>query len=87
MACGTPVVATDVGNLRDIVRDGESGYVVADNAPHTLADKIAAVLSRSGIRPPREIRAAVVDYGWENIARQVISQCQQLRADYPALVA
>jgi len=87
MACGTPVVATDVGNLRDIIRDRDSGYVVADNAPHTLADKIAAVLSHSEMRSPQEIRAAVASYGWENIARQVTEQCQQLLVDYPALVS
>jgi D-inositol-3-phosphate glycosyltransferase len=33
LACGTPVVAADVGDLRNIIREGETGYVVADNAP------------------------------------------------------
>ncbi|MFC2022384.1 glycosyltransferase, partial [Chloroflexota bacterium] len=32
LACGTPVVTTDVGDLKSIIRQGETGYVVTDNA-------------------------------------------------------
>ena len=31
-ACGTPVVATDVGGLRTTVRDGVSGLLTLDRA-------------------------------------------------------
>ena len=33
LACGTPVVAAGVGGIESIVRQGETGYVVEDNAP------------------------------------------------------
>jgi len=47
LACGTPVVATDVGDMNNIIHQGETGYVVPDNDPQKLADKIGEVLSKS----------------------------------------
>ena len=76
LACGTPVVATDVGDLKNIIRQGETGYVVAENTPQDLADSIASVLSR----PPEDmesalfIRASISRYSWANIAEGVISE-------------
>lgn len=57
-ACGTPVVAADVGGLRTLVHDGISGFLVPDRDPaafaaHTdriLADAgLAASLARAGV--------------------------------------
>jgi glycosyltransferase involved in cell wall biosynthesis len=46
MACGTPVVATAVGGLRETVREGETGWSVPPRDPAALAAAIAAVLDR-----------------------------------------
>jgi glycosyltransferase involved in cell wall biosynthesis len=43
MACGTPVIAFDRGSMREIIRDGETGYVVEDN--EGAIDAVAAVRS------------------------------------------
>ena len=34
MACGTPVLVTPVGGVKDIVRDGETGFIMEDNSPN-----------------------------------------------------
>ena len=36
-ACGTPVVATDVGGLRHIVTDGVTGFLVDPRDPSVFA--------------------------------------------------
>jgi glycosyltransferase involved in cell wall biosynthesis len=44
MACGTPVVLTDSGGVRDFARDGENCLVVPPQHPDLLADAIVKVL-------------------------------------------
>jgi D-inositol-3-phosphate glycosyltransferase len=84
LACGTPVVATDVGNFMSIIRQGETGYVVADNTPHHLADKIGLLLSRPSpdIESALSIRASVSRFSWSNIAESIIKECQLVLANY-----
>ncbi len=76
LACGTPVVATDVGAFKSVIRQGETGYVVKDNAPCRLADKIALLLDRPS--PDTEstlsIRASVSQFSWPNIAETIVKE-------------
>ena len=45
MACGRPVVASDVGALRDLVIDGQTGFIVPAADPGALADRLADIVS------------------------------------------
>lgn len=45
MAVGVPVVATDVGGVSDIVRDGDTGLLVAPEDADALGDAITRVLT------------------------------------------
>lgn len=44
MAAGRPVVATDVGGVREAVVHGQTGYLVAPGDDQALADRVAALL-------------------------------------------
>lgn len=44
LASGTPAVSTDVGSVRDVLRDGETGRVVPPGDAGALAGAIAALL-------------------------------------------
>jgi glycosyltransferase involved in cell wall biosynthesis len=46
LAAGTPVVATRVGGLPEVVEDGVTGALVAPNRPAELADAVVRVLAR-----------------------------------------
>ena len=76
LACGTPVVATDVGAMRYIVRDGKSGQIVADATPRSLAQAVETFLAGSGFkkRSADMIRASVLKFGWSNVAAAVINE-------------
>jgi glycosyltransferase involved in cell wall biosynthesis/phosphoheptose isomerase len=45
MACGTPVIAANVGGLKFSVRDGETGYLVPPDDPEALAERFRLLYS------------------------------------------
>lgn len=44
LACGTPFLATPVGAVPDIIRDGVTGFILPDNAPAHISDHIIRAL-------------------------------------------
>ena len=44
MACGVPVIATPVGGILDILKDGENGYYVDVHDSNGLSEKIVVML-------------------------------------------
>ena len=78
LACGTPVVATDVGGIRSVVRDGETGYIVLDNVPQLLAEKITLAPStpRAKTDASCSIRESVFKFSWSNIAEATLQEYQ-----------
>jgi glycosyltransferase involved in cell wall biosynthesis len=49
MACGTPVLATQVGAIPDIIRDGETGFLLESNDPKHIAEKIVELLNKPAL--------------------------------------
>jgi len=88
LACGTPVVATDVGGARSIIREGETGYVIADNEPRRIAEKIDLLLARSSpdINSALSIRASVSRFDWSNIAKDIADRFEAVLDSYMAPV-
>jgi len=82
LACGTPVVATKVGGAANVIRHGETGYLVEDNEPRHLADKIRRALSWSdnGAHLAPIMRASLAPFSWPNIAGTVAQECRVLLA-------
>jgi glycosyltransferase involved in cell wall biosynthesis len=50
MACGVPVVATDVADNAYVVRHNETGYVVPLGDVESLADRVAGLLADADLR-------------------------------------
>ena len=80
MACGTPVIASQVGGLAFLVRDGETGYTVPEGDPSALCDKLTLLLSDHELREQMAVRAAeyAQGYNWEKIATQIVDVYEDL---------
>lgn len=48
MACGTPVAATPVGGIPDVVADGETGILFPDDDPYAVDERIETALRDEG---------------------------------------
>ena len=74
MACGTPVIASEVGGLAYLVRDGETGFTIPDQEPEALCEKMSWLLNDHDLRKQMSERAVeyAQDYAWEKIAKQII---------------
>ena len=49
LALGLPVVSTTTGSIPDVVKDGESGFIVAPRNSEALADRIGRLLNDSDL--------------------------------------
>jgi glycosyltransferase involved in cell wall biosynthesis len=50
LSLGVPVVATSVGGVPEVVRDGENGLLVRPGSPDELAAALSRVLEEPGLR-------------------------------------
>ena len=50
MAAGLPVVATDVGGVAELVRDGLTGFLVRDRTPEAFARPVIQLLENENLR-------------------------------------
>ena len=80
LACGTPVVASRVGGLATIVRDGETGYLVDEHTPEAFAQRLDLLLSNERLlrRMGKAAPSSVVQYSWPTVTRQVLEVYQGL---------
>ena len=79
LACGTPVVATDVGDLKYIIKQGETGYILPNNSPEKLAEGIASILNKPSDNDScLTIRASVSKWAWANVAEKVADEMQTM---------
>ena len=80
MACGTPVIASEVGGLAYLVRDGETGFTIPAEEPDTLCEKLTWLLNDPELHARMSNRAAgyAQDYAWEKIATQIVDLYRKL---------
>ena len=74
LASGTPVVATKVGAMESILREGETGYLVSNGSPRLLAKGVERFISDSNGLSPHEVRASVTGYAWSNVSSAMIDE-------------
>lgn len=67
LSCGTPVYASPVSGVSDVVSDGETGFYIDSRAPADLAREIVAILERDDLPAisRRGRRLIECEYGFE----------------------
>ena len=75
MACGTPVLATPVGAIPEVIKDEETGFILKNNSPECIAENVMRALehpnlgeivnnARNLIERKYTYEAAVERYRW-----------------------
>ena len=77
MASGTPIVATDLPSVREILYDGDNAVLVTPGEPQALAAGIQRVLSHAELAAHigRRARANAAQHTWMERARRIERFC------------
>jgi UDP-glucose:(heptosyl)LPS alpha-1,3-glucosyltransferase len=80
MAYGLPVMATAVGVVPDVVRDGDNGYILTD------ATDIRAALTRfttaERTAMAESARATAQEHDWQEVAQRYVELLEELGAEF-----
>ncbi len=60
MSCGTPSLATEVGGIPDVIKEGETGFLLKSNDPEEIAERVIELLNRPKLLEEVSKRA----YNW-----------------------
>jgi glycosyltransferase involved in cell wall biosynthesis len=76
LACGAPVVATEVGAVRDLIPSADYGFVVPLGDENALENALAGALSKAWDR--EKISAWGHSRSWEQVASDVVAEFQSV---------
>ena len=84
MACGTPVIGSDVGGLSFSIENGFNGYLVPGRDHDALANKIAMLLKHPLLRDQLGEQAIrwTERYDWTHITDEILDVYQTVRAEF-----
>ncbi|MBW1921355.1 MAG: glycosyltransferase family 4 protein, partial [Deltaproteobacteria bacterium] len=75
MACGVPVVGSNVGGIPDIIKHGETGLLAAEKDPEDLADKILKLVDDKRLRKrviENGLKLVRENFSWDVIAEKFL---------------
>lgn len=85
MACNTPVVASATGGIKEVVVDGETGFLVEPGNPEDLAEHIKKLLDDRGLAATfgANGRKRVEEmFSWESIAKKTYDMYKDVIENY-----
>lgn len=79
-ACGTPVVASNVGGLRSLIDDGRTGYLIDSADPAAFASAVDRIVSQPLVAERLGTSAVLRarEYTWSSAAHQLVELYQEL---------
>lgn len=82
LACGLPVIGTDIDALRAVIVDGENGLLVPPHDPRALANAITRMANDRSLRERLATNAhpSVEPYAWPAIADRIADVIRRMHA-------
>lgn len=79
MACGTPVVASQVGGLAFLVQDNKTGFVIPGGDADILADRLIKIIKNPDLQKQLSENSAeyAKQYDWDVISEKIVDIYQQ----------
>ncbi len=80
MSSGIPIIASNIGSLKEIISDGEDGLLFQTENPRSLADSILNLAADSSLRKKISYNALKTarKYGWQNVANSYLELYQSV---------
>lgn len=84
IACGTPVVATPVGAMEELLHRHESGRLAVDVSAPSLARAIDRMMRDQADRPatPERVRRSALRFSWHRVAADVLNVYREVLATH-----
>jgi D-inositol-3-phosphate glycosyltransferase len=83
MACGTPVIATQVGGLQHLVQDQETGFTIPNDNPDALEEKITVLICKPELREKMSQNSIsyAQSFSWDMIIKILIETFEKTIKD------
>ena len=80
MACGAVVLATPVGGIPDLIKDGETGFILENNSPECIAETVIRALEHPNLEEiVKNARKLIEDeYSYEVMVRKCRDSLDEL---------
>jgi len=82
MACGVPVVATEIAGIPEAVKEGVTGFLVPPRNPQSIAEKTAVILGNQDLRAKlgKNARQKIEEeFSWEKVIPCIIGVFEEAR--------
>ena len=82
MACGTPVIGSNIGGITDIIKDGETGFLAQPENPKDIADIIIDLLSKENTRQIVSENGLIIvqkKFSWDVVTKQFSNIYERLK--------
>lgn len=81
MACGTPVIGSEVGAIKYLNDDGKSGFLVPPDNPDSLALKVGELMKEQSViqeMKKNALQRVHIYFRWQTIAAAVSAKYEQI---------